>query len=58
MRSTDRFLDRKEGIEVGEKQALLQSLKTIMETLNLTKDQAMNVLKVPETEREYYLSHI
>ena len=49
---------REEGIEVGEKQALLQSLKTIMETLNLTKDQAMDVLKVPEAEREYYLSHI
>ena len=39
-----------EGIEKG----LVASIKNLMETLNLSVEEAMAALKVPEAERQKY----
>jgi hypothetical protein len=48
----------KRGIQIGESRGeennLISNLKSLMETLKLTIDQAMDALKVPEDKRDYY----
>ena len=42
------------GIKKGIELSLTNSIKKLMKNTNLTIDQAMNVLEVPENEREKY----
>lgn len=43
------------GIERGIETTTLQSIQSLMETLQLTADQAMAALKIPEKDREKYI---
>lgn len=45
---------REDGEAIGRKEKTLEDIRNIMETLNLTEQQAMSALKVPETERAKY----
>ena len=44
-----------QGITKGHEEERLNSIRSLMETLNLTLDQAMQALKIPGSEREKYL---
>lgn len=44
-----------QGIEQGIQQALLSSLQNLMETMHLATDKAMDVLKIPNEDREKYI---
>ena len=44
-----------QGIAQGHEEERLNSIRSLMETLNLTLDQAMQALKIPGSEREKYL---
>ena len=48
----------KQGIEQGLKQGImqasLQNIKNLMENMNLSATQAMDVLQIPASEREKY----
>ena len=46
---------RQIGIQQGTQQALLDSLRNLMETMHLAADKAMEVLKIPNEEREKYI---
>ena len=43
-----------EGMAKGEEQGILTSIKSLMETMGWTLDQAMTALKVPEAEQRGY----
>ena len=43
------------GIAKGMTDAILASIKNLMETMGLTIEQAMSALKVPEGERQKYM---
>ena len=43
-----------EGIEKGMELSLTDSIKKLMKNANLTIEQAMNALEVPEDKREKY----
>ena len=45
---------RAEGLAEGRTETMVASLKSLMETMNLTVDNAMNALRVPEAERNNY----
>ena len=44
----------KTGIEKGIELSLTNSIKKLMKNTNLTIDQVMDVLEVPQNEREKY----
>ena len=44
-----------QGIAQGHEEERLNSIRSLMETLNLTIDQAMQALKISGSEREKYL---
>lgn len=43
-----------EGMEKGIELSLTDSIKNLMKNANLTIEQAMNALEVPEDKREKY----
>lgn len=43
-----------EGMEKGIELSLIDSIKKLMKNANLTIEQAMNALEVPEDKREKY----
>lgn len=43
-----------DGKVIGEREGTLQAIKNLMDTLKLTKEQAMDALKVPKRERAEY----
>ena len=43
------------GWKKGAEEAMLDSIKTLMETMSFTAEQAMTALKVPEADRPRYL---
>ncbi|MBR3839799.1 MAG: hypothetical protein IKM20_01520, partial [Erysipelotrichales bacterium] len=43
-----------EGEEKGRTEEALNNIRSLMNTLNLTMDEAMNALQVSEGKREYY----
>lgn len=45
---------RAEGMARGVTKGILSSIQSLMETMNLSPDQAMAALKVPEAERQKY----
>lgn len=42
------------GREIGREETTLEDIKSLMETLKLKEEQAMDALKVPEAERKKY----
>ena len=54
----EKMKGKEEGIIEGEEKGLhegtLRNLRSLMETLNLTIEEAMNALQVAEDKREYY----
>ncbi|MBR1857926.1 MAG: hypothetical protein IJ797_00320, partial [Selenomonadaceae bacterium] len=44
------------GRKEGRKEERLNSIRTIMETMNMTAEQAMNALKIPVKEQKDYFS--
>lgn len=46
----------KKGKKEGKKEATLNNIKSIMETMKLTAKQAMDALKIPESERSKYMT--
>ena len=63
-------LGRKEGMALGRKEGMdrgmalgmdkstLNSISKMVATFNVTIDQAMDILEVPDEKREYYKSQI
>ena len=51
-------LGREEGITLGMDKSTLNSISKMVETFNVTIDQAMDILEVPDEKREYYKSQI
>ena len=53
---------RAEGIAEGQSQGKLQaitaSLKNLTETLGLSLQEAMNALRIPEAEQQYYIEQL
>ena len=45
---------RKEGRLEGEEEAMLFSIKSLMETMQMTAEQAMTALMIPETRFRLY----
>ncbi len=41
-----------------ERETITEAIKNIMETLKLTVNQAMDALKIPDSEREEYLRRL
>lgn len=48
----------KEGRKEGLKEGILTSIQNLMESMNWTAEQAMEALKVPETEWSQYASRL
>ena len=46
------------GTEQGRKQERLHSLFALMSALHLSPNQAMDILQIPELEREYYMERL
>ena len=42
------------GIQTGIQQALTESIKNLMDTMNMTAKEAMDALKIKEEERSHY----
>ena len=40
----------------GMERGLVQSIRSLRETLKLTTQQAMDALQIPQSEREHYLT--
>ena len=51
-------LGRKEGITLGMDNSTIAAIKNIMQSLNVSSDRAMDILKVPDEKREYYKNQI
>ena len=47
-----------EGRAEGESNGFLKSIKNMVEGLNITEDKAMDVLKIPENERSFYIEKL
>ena len=47
---------RAEGLTEGVTSGILASIKSIMDTMELSLEQAMTALKIPETERQKYMN--
>lgn len=47
---------REEGRELGRRENLFHSIECLMETMNLSMDEAMKVLKVSDTEKSMFLN--
>ena len=45
----------KEGKKEGKKEATITNISSMMETLKLTAKQAMDALKIPESEQQSYM---
>ena len=51
-------LGRKEGMTLGIDNSTISAIKNIMQSLSLSSDQAMDILKIPDEKREYYKNRI
>ena len=49
---------RAEGEAKGKTKGFLESIKNMVEGLNITEDKAMDVLKIPENERSFYIEKL
>lgn len=48
----------RKGRKEGRKEGILTSIQNLMESMNWTAEQAMEALKVPETEWSQYASRL
>ena len=48
------MLEREEGREEGREDTLLASIRSLMDTMDLTSEQAMDALRVSDAEREKF----
>ncbi len=53
-RKEGRAQGKAEGKAEGKLQAITVSLRNLMETLGLSLQEAMNALRIPEAEQQYY----
>lgn len=51
-------IGKEQGIEIGKESAFLSAIKNLMESLHLSIEQAMDVLKISDPDREKYSSLI
>jgi hypothetical protein len=51
-------LMKQEAAEEAVEKTVILSIHNLMETLNLTAEQAMAALKIPEEERDNYLKQL
>ncbi len=49
---------RKEGLEQGAEQARIDSIRNLMDSLKMTAQQAMEVLKIPASEQSAYAAKL
>ena len=49
---------RKEGRKEGTEIANLNSIKNLMETLEISAEKAMDLVKIPAEEREKYIAKL
>ena len=49
---------RAEGEKLGMANAIINNIKSLMETMNLTAEKAMKSLKIPEEEHNFYLTQL
>ena len=47
-----------EGMKEGAEKTLLESVKNLMDTMKWSAEQAMEALKVPESEQKKYLKRL
>ena len=47
-----------EGEKLGTVKSLLNSIKSLMETMNVTAEKAMKALKIPQEEHDFYLAQL
>jgi flagellar biosynthesis/type III secretory pathway protein FliH len=53
-RTNGEMRGRKLGEESGRESAIISNLKSLMDSMKWTIDQAMDALKVPEDQRDHY----
>ena len=46
------------GEKLGMANAIINNIKSLMETMNVTAEKAMNALKIPQEEQSFYLSKL
>lgn len=44
-----------QGFEIGRKNVQIPALKSLMEYLDISMPQAMDLLKIPDEDRKYYM---
>lgn len=49
---------RNEGILKGQEQAYIENIRSMMETLKLTAEQAMDAFKIPVAEQAKYAAKL
>ena len=47
-----------EGEKLGTVKSLLNSIKSLMETMNVTAEKAMKMLSIPQEEHDFYLAQL
>ena len=53
-----RKIGEERGRKIGSERNLIENLQSIMETLQVNAEKAMEILKVPKDEQNYYLSKL
>lgn len=51
-------IGERQGIAIGVDSAMISSIRNLMENLDLTPEQAMTALSVPDEKREHYLRQL
>ena len=49
---------KQQGKLEGMAEAIINNIKSLMETMNVTAEKAMNALKIPQEEHEFYLAQL
>ena len=47
-----------QGLREGEENGLLTALKNLMASMNMTAEEAINALRIPEEEKQKYLAKL
>ena len=49
---------KQQGKLEGMAEAIINNIKSLMETMNVTAEKAMKALKIPQEEQEFYLAQL
>ena len=49
---------QKQGKLEGMAEAVINNIRSLMETMNITAENAMNALKIPQEKHEFYLAQL